>query len=88
MGGVRKKPSRFRDNDDLWTTVARVRDQLREAGQERSEQRLHDAMTISGHPGEVWPETLAVLRDLLRHEPPGLDRDAATRCADELSRWP
>jgi hypothetical protein len=55
---------------------------------ERPADRLHNAMTISGHPGEVWPETLAVLRDLLREQPLGLDERTASACADYLARWP
>lgn len=79
--------SRFRDTEDLWGTVARLRDELRENGQDGAADRLQEAMTISAHPGEVWPATLAVLRDLLREPPPGLDKDAATACVDALSRW-
>ena len=74
--------------EGLWELVARIRDDLRAAGSDAEAQRLQDAMTVSAHPGEVWPETLAVLRDFLREQPPGLNHEAAAACATELSRWP
>ena len=83
-----RRKRRFKDTRELWTAVERVRDKLRDAGEEDAARRLSEAMTISAHPGEVWPATLDVLRDLLRERPPGLDVDAATTCADELNRWP
>ena len=80
--------SSIRTNDELWGTVAAVRDGLREAGATGEAQRLHDAMRISGHPGEVWPETRDVLRDLLGQRPRGLDEEAAAECVAYLDTWP
>jgi hypothetical protein len=45
-------------------------------------------MAISGHPGEVWPATLAVIQELLASRPAGLDEEAASHCADSLAQWP
>jgi hypothetical protein len=57
-------------------------------GQIEDAERLQRAMTISGQPGEVWPETLKVLNHLLDERPPGLDEPAARACADDLALWP
>jgi thioester reductase-like protein len=65
-----------------------VEDGLRAAGSEAAAERLHAAVTTSGQPGEVWPETLSVLRDLLRDAPMGLDRQLAKECAQALEEWP
>lgn len=78
----------IRDKDELWERVGELEDSLREAGSEAEAQRLHRAVTISGHPGEVWPEALAVLRELLARCPSGLDEESASACADYLARWP
>jgi thioester reductase-like protein len=88
MRMFRRRGRCFSDLDELWSAVASVRDKLRAAGEVEASQRLDRAMTNSGHPGEVWPDTLAVLRDLLRERPDGLDETTARACADELSRWP
>jgi hypothetical protein len=75
-------------NDELWASVAWLRDGLHAAGATIEAQRLHDAMTISAHPGEVWPETRDVLCDLLRERAPGLDEEAAAACVAYLDTWP
>ncbi len=72
----------IRDNNELWERLGELEDSLREAGNEAEAQRLHRAVTISGHPGEVWPETLAALRHLLASRPSGLDEESASACAD------
>ena len=59
----------IRSNEELWERVAMVREGLRAAGTTAEAQRLHDAITVSGYPGEVWPETRDVLRELLRERP-------------------
>jgi hypothetical protein len=78
----------IRDNDDLWQRVSGLVNSLRAVGSELEAERLHRAMTTSAHPGEVWPETLTVLRGLLASRPPGLDVRSASVCADYLARWP
>ena len=78
----------IRSNDELWKRVGEVETRLREAGSIAEADRLHDAMSISAHPGEVWPETLAALGDLLQRQPPGLDEQAAGACAEYLAGWP
>ncbi len=72
--------------DDLWKRVEELVNSLRAASSESDADRLLHAMTISAHPGEVWPETRSALRDLLRRQPPGLDADSASACADYLAR--
>jgi hypothetical protein len=78
----------IRTNDELWETVATVGEGLREAGATAEAQRLHDASSVSGHPGEVWPETRDVLRELLRQRPRGLDAEAAAAAVAYLDTWP
>ena len=78
----------IRNNDELWKRVGALEDGLRIAGSKAEAQRLQDATTISGHPGEVWPATLAAIRALLVSRPAGLDEEAASICAEYLARWP
>ena len=78
----------IRDTDDLWRRVAELERRLRESGSQSDADRLHRAVTISAHPGEVWPETLAVIRALMVERPAGFDEVLARACADVLSRWP
>ena len=77
----------IRDNDHLRQRVSEIERSKRESGSTTDADRLHHAVTISGHPGEVWPETLAALRDLVERRPPGLDEEAAAACADYLACW-
>jgi hypothetical protein len=88
MGFGRDDSGGFRDTDDLWAAVERVKHGLREGGSAAAAERLQVAMTVSGHPGEVCPKTLAVLQDLLRDQPRGLDGQLATAYVEALSRWP
>jgi hypothetical protein len=85
---LRVGESAIRDNDHLWQRVSEIETSLREAGSTTDADRLRHAVTISGHPGEVWPETLAALRDLVARRPLGLDEDTASACAAYLARWP
>jgi hypothetical protein len=74
--------------DELWSSVESMRNDLRNAGSHAEAERLSDAMTVSGSPGEVWPSTLTVLRALLDRPPAGLDTDTASACVAYLGRWP
>ena len=73
---------------ELWESVAAIRDCLREAGEVAAARRLHDAMTISSLPGEVWPETRMTLLALLEDRPDGFDEAVAHACIDYLGTWP
>jgi hypothetical protein len=85
---VRVPAPSIRDNDELWEQIGELENSLRAGGSELDADRLHRAVTISAHPGDVWPETLVAIRDLLARRPPGLDEETASACADYLSRWP
>lgn len=77
-----------RSTADLWVKVAAVRDGLRNAGHTAEADRLEEAMTVSAHPGEVWPATREVLRDLLRRRLPLGMNEAAAACVAYLDTWP
>lgn len=68
---LRRVKFAVRSPEQLWDRVERIERELTEAGHPDWARRIYDAKTISGHPGEVYPETRDALLALQSEGPLG-----------------